>query len=418
MQLKDPKNSAIAAAALTLLGSAAPARAEEEKRWLFDAAMLLYTEGSDRVFAFEPKLAGTYDLLDGRAINAGFTVDVLTGPSPNGAAPASQPQTFTSPSGDTSFTAAAGELPLDPSFKDTRFAGDVGYVTPIGGLENKVGVHAAASTEYDYRSLSGGATFSRDFNLRDTTISAGANFAHDTLNPVGGSPTPLAPKTGAGGGPDQSKNVVDGLVGLTQVLSTTSVMQVNYSLSRSTGYLNDPYKIVSVVGADGEPLRYLFESRPDTRLKHAAFVQYKQFVFDRDVLELSYRYMTDDWGVVSHTVEGTHRWNINSTHYLEPHLRWYRQSAADFYRAALDDGESVEHASADPRLGAFDGLTAGLKYGQTFWGDLQWNARLEYYKQIGRTEGVPPAAAAALSKFDLAPDLDVVMLTLGLRFRY
>jgi hypothetical protein len=415
MQLKDPKTGAIAAAALTLLGGAA--QAEEEKRWLFDTAMLFYTEGSDRVFAFEPKLAATLDLDGSRQVNAGFTVDVLTGPSPNGAAPSAQPQTFTSPSGDTSFTAAPGELPLDPSFKDTRFAGELGYTTPFGDA-NKVNVHANASTEYDYRSLGGGATLSRDFNLRNTTVSAGVNFAHDTMNPVGGSPTPLAVKTGAGGGPDESKQVLDALVGVTQVLSATNLMQINYSLSRSSGYLNDPYKIVSVVDTDGDPVRYVFESRPETRLKHAGFVQYKQFVIDRDVLELSYRFMHDDWGVTSHTVEGTYRWNFSGAKYLEPHLRGYRQSAADFYRVALDDGESVTHVSGDPRLGAFNGATLGLKYGDTFWGGVQWNARLEYYKQIGRTEGLPPLAGAGLSGFDVAPDLNVVMLTLGLRFRY
>jgi hypothetical protein len=419
MQLKDPKGGALAAAALTLLGGAAPARADDkvEKHWLFDTAMLFYTEGSDRVSAFEPKLDATYDFLDGRVLSAGFTVDALTGATPNGAAPSSQPQTFTTPSGNSSFTAAPGEMPLDPSFKDTRFAGDLGYSTRLGDA-NTLGVHANASTEYDYRSLGGGATLSRDFNLRNTTLSAGVNYAHDTINPVGGAPTPLAPKIGAGGGPDRSKTVLDGLIGLTQVLSTTSLMQINYSVSRSSGYLNDPYKIVSVVDANGDPVRYLFESRPDSRLKHAAFVQYKRFVLDRDVVEASYRFMTDDWGIDSHTVDGLYRWNFDGAHYLEPQLRWYHQTAADFYRVALDTGETPEHASGDPRLGAFDGITFGLKYGQTFFGDMQWNARLEYYKQVGRQEGLPPVAGPALSKFDVAPDLNVVMLTLGFRFRY
>ncbi|HZP10850.1 MAG TPA: DUF3570 domain-containing protein [Nevskiaceae bacterium] len=416
MQLKDPKGGAIAAAALTLLGGATPSQAEE-KRWLFDTAMLFYTEGADRVYAFEPKLAATLDLRNGGAVNAGFTVDVLTGASPNGAAPSNQPQTFTTPSGNSSFTAAPGELPLDPSFKDTRFAGELGYTMPFGDA-NKLNVHGNASTEYDYRSLGGGATISRDFNLHDTTVSLGVNASRDSINPVGGAPTPLAEKTGAGGGPDQSKTVLDGLFGVTQVLSTTSLMQVNYSLSRSTGYLNDPYKVVSVVDADGDPVRYLFESRPDSRLKHAAFVQYKKFVIDRDVLEVSYRFMTDDWGIDSHTGDATYRFNFAGTHYLEPHLRWYRQSAADFYRVALDDGEPVTYASGDPRLGAFDGVTVGLKYGQTSWGNLQWSTRLEYYKQIGRVDGLPPVAGAALDKLDVAPDLNVIMLTLGARFRY
>ncbi len=418
--MKEPRNGALAAAALTLLGSAAPAVAEEDKRWLFDSAMLLYNEGGDRVFAFEPKVNATFDLLDGRQATAGFTVDVLTGSSPNGAAPAAQPQTFTSPSGETSFTTPAGELPLDPAFRDTRYAVDLAYVTPLGDA-SKAGIQGHYSTEFDYHSLGGGVTFSRDFNLRNTTLSAGLNYASDSMDPIGGVPTPLAVKTGAGGGAvTESKTVVDGLIGLTQVLSRESLLQVNYSASRSSGYHTDPFKIVSVVDASGAPLRYVFESRPDTRLKHAVFVQYKRFLWERDVMDVSYRFLTDDWGVVSHTVDASHRWNFASTQYLEPHLRWYRQSAADFYTAALDDGQEteVDHASADQRLGSFDGVTAGLKYGQSLRADIQWSARVEYYRQINHTDGLPPQAAAPLSRLELAPPLNALMVTLGFRFKY
>ena len=48
------------------------------------------------------------------------------------------------------------------------------------------------------------------------------------------------------GGSD-SKDVLDLLLGFTQVLNRTTVLRVNYSYSDSSGYLNDPYKILSVV---------------------------------------------------------------------------------------------------------------------------------------------------------------------------
>jgi hypothetical protein len=417
MQLKKPKSDVLAAAALTLLGGVGSARAADEPRWVFDTAALLYAEGGGRVRAFEPKLNATHGFADQYQLGAGLTVDVLTGASPNGAAPASAPQTFTSPSGNSTFTTGPGEVPLDPSFKDTRFAVDLGFDAPLGS-RNTVGVHASGSTEYDYKSFGGGAAVSHSFNLNDTTLSAGLNYASDTINPVGGTPTPLAIKTGAGGGPDQSKQVIDGLFGVTQVLSPVSVGQLSYSLSYSSGYLTDPYKIVSVVAPNAAPVRYLFESRPDTRLKHSLYLQYKSFLWDRDVVDVSYRFMTDDWGVLSHTLDSTFRWNFGDAKYVEPHLRWYRQGAADFYVAALDDGQSVTYASGDPRLGAFDGVTLGLKYGQTLSGGSQWSARLEYYKQIGRTEGLPPKAGASLSQFDLAPALDALMLTFGYRISY
>ncbi|MGH8482531.1 MAG: DUF3570 domain-containing protein, partial [Nevskiaceae bacterium] len=218
----------------------------------------------------------------------------------------------------------------------------------------------------------------------------------------------------------ESRGVLDVLLGLTQVLNPQSLVQVNYSLSTSNGYHTDPYKILSVVGTDGEPLRYVYESRPDARAKHAVYARYKRFAFARDVLDVSYRTMMDDWDVRSHTVDATYRWNFGETRYLEPHLRWYAQGEAEFHRAALFDGEeaALQHASADPRLGAFDGVTVGLKYGQGLDSGGAWNVRLEYYTQAGEVAGVPAPAAAGLAKFELAPEVSAVMATFGYRFSW
>ena len=35
----------------------------------------------------------------------------------------------------------------------------------------------------------------------------------------------------------------------------------------------------------------------------------------------------------------------------------------------------------------FDGVTAGLKYGQTLKSGNSWNARLEFYQQAGKDDG-------------------------------
>jgi hypothetical protein len=83
------------------------------------------------------------------------------------------------------------------------------------------------------------------------------------------------------------------------------------------------------------------------------------------VLETSYRYMTDDWGVDSHTLELRYRFNFGAERYLQPHVRFYQQTAADFYRTVLFDGAPLSsYATADHRLGEFDGVTVGLKFGQ------------------------------------------------------
>ena len=448
MQLKKKpagKRASLAAATLGLLG-AASAQAqdtvptipvdvpvdESAKKWEFDSGVLVYSESGGRVQAVEPVLQATRTFSGERALSGKLVVDSLTGASPNGATPASTPQTFSGPSGSGhSYTTPANQTPLDDSFKDTRVALSGDYLFPVSP-NGKLGLGLNASSEFDFFSAGGNLRYSLDLNQHNTTLAAGLSYEADTIEPVGGTPTPLAvlpPPAedevedeggGAGGTASQSKGVTDFVAGLTQVLDPFSLVQFNYSLSTSSGYHTDPYKVLSVVGVDGEPLRYIYESRPDSRTKHAVFARYKRFLFASDVFDLSYRFMTDDWGVQSSTVDTLYRWNIGENRFVEPHLRWYTQTAADFYHVALDDGEEtrVDYASADPRLGAFDGVTVGLKYGQTLRSGNQWSARLEYYQQQGKREGVPEQAAAGLEKFNLEPDLSAVMLTLGYRFKW
>ena len=445
MQLKNkPSRARLAAATLSLLGAAArPAAAQDfqdtsEAKWDFDTGVLVYSEGGGRVQATEPVVNGVRNLGDDRTFSVKLVFDTLTGASPNGATPASTPQTFSGPSGaGHTYTTPAGQLPLDPTFKDQRVAVNLGYGFPFlpGG---KLSLGGNASQEHDFGSVAGSLHYSLDLFQHNTTLAAGGNYESDTIDPVGGAPTPLAVVVmgGAGGepgdgggesegggapaGPVEHKTVTDLVGGITQVLSPNTLVQLNYSISQAQGYQTDPYKILSVVGVNGEPLRYVYESRPESRSKQAVFFRIKRFMFAQDVFDLSYRYMSDDWGIASHTADVSYRWNASDNWFVEPHARWYTQTAADFYHAALYDGEetTVSYASADPRLGAFDGYTGGLKLGRNLANGGQLSLRLEYYQQVGKTEGVPQQAAAGLSKFNLAPDLSATMLTLGYRFKW
>ncbi|HET7607346.1 MAG TPA: DUF3570 domain-containing protein [Gammaproteobacteria bacterium] len=356
-----------------------------------------------------------------------LALDSLTGASPSGAMPAGAVQTFTNPSGNAQYTIAPGEQALDPSFLDTRTALSANWEMPVGRL-SLLSVGASLSDEYDYTHTGVNANLARDFNNRNTTLSFGVALANDSIDPVGGSPVALAPMLGLGNSAnkrgDESKDVTDFLLGITQVLSRHSIVQLNYSLSQSDGYLTDPYKVLSVVDpVSGNPVagpagsglfRYLYESRPDTRDKQSVYALWKRD-FDGDVLDLSYRYMTDDWGVDSHTVEARYRFAFGTGKYLQPHVRFYQQTAADFYRTVLFDGAPLpSYASADHRLGEFDGLTVGLKYGQATRGGGEWWARVEYYTQTG--DASPGSSVGALANFDLYPDLNALIAQFSYKF--
>ncbi len=222
--------------------------------------------------------------------------------------------------------------------------------------------------------------------------------------------------------------MTDLLLGVTQVINRNAVMQFNYSYSDASGYLNDPYKIISVVdavtgdtvtvvppadgGADG---LYLFEKRPDSRTKHSLFGQLKYYL-NGQVLDASYRFMTDDWEIDSHTLDLRYRMPFSGL-YVEPHVRYYTQSAADFYRSSLVDGGPMpQYASADFRLGEFDAVTAGVKLGKKLTSGNEWSIRLEYYMQNGDV----PAGQIIGNQANRVqyPDLDAVIAQFGYKFGF
>ncbi|HEU4590513.1 MAG TPA: DUF3570 domain-containing protein [Steroidobacteraceae bacterium] len=435
---------ALAAAACGLLGAAAPGRSSaaepqtEQHDWDVETAALYYGESDGRVQDASLNAIAVRDFGDERKFSLDIGVDTLTGASPSGAIASDRPQTFTSPSGRSTYTTSAGQIPLDSSFHDTRFALNAAWSQPFARLysfDAGIGV----STEFDYQHIGVNAGLTRDFNQRNTTLSLAAAYGLDQVKPVGGLPAPFSQMGDASEGEDggdgagrsgnsDDKKVLDVLFGVTQVLGRHSLLRLNYSYSDSTGYLTDPYKILSVVDpVTGEPLArtpppgvsgpsgvYLFERRPDSRRRQSLYGELRQD-FSGKVLSLGYRYSTDDWNVDSHTLEGRLRFPLGELGYLEPHLRYYTQTAASFYRYSLADGAPLpEFATADARLADLDAYTAGLKYGRQTSGGNEWSARLEFYHQTSKA----PAATLIGSQVGNVqmPDFDAVILQFGYHF--
>jgi hypothetical protein len=395
-------SSRLAAATCALLGAsaAAPAMADEPQPWSFDTALLYYGENDDRVQDVSATIAAKRAFDDDRSLNLTLTADTLTGASASGAIASDTAQTFTSPSGKAVYSTPAGETPLDDTFHDTRFALNAAWTQPLARLYT-LSAGLGFSTEYDYTHLGANLSLARDFNKRNTTVSAGLAYSQDDIDPVGGAPVPLSQMLDVGDLSNKrssdTKNVVDVLLGVTQVLSRNTLLRVNYSYSQSSGYLNDPYKLLSVVdGTTGDTILrtpapgvlgptgvYLYESRPDSRAKHSLYAEVKH-AFGAPVLYGSYRFMTDDWGIDSNTAELRLRWPMGDANYIEPQLRYYTQSQADFYHASLVQGAALPtYASADFRLGEFDAVTVGVKFGHRTASGKEWSTRLEYYQQNG-----------------------------------
>ncbi len=431
MQLKKIKGQ-MSLAAGVLLQVSSPSSQAQGSEWDVDSAVLLYSEGDGRVSAFEPAIYAGRDLQYGDRIDLRLVIDALTGATPNGAYATSQAQTFTTPSGNGSYTTKAGDTPQDDTFHDTRVAIGADWTMELDRL-SKLTLGANLSTEYDYTSLGISGTYARDFNNRNTTLTAGLALNNDLIKPVGGLPAELMPMVTQDSplnrdGDSDTKVITDFLVGITQVVDRKTIIQINFSLGLTDGYQNDPYKILSVVDTNGDlastgifntgttgNLPYVYEKRPDSRQRNSLYFKTVHH-FEEDVINFSYRYYWDDWDITSHTLDLKYRYQLAES-YLQPHIRYYMQSAAEFHTHNLLLGTDVDtagnvlldYASNDYRLAESETLTLGLKYGIPMGENSELSMRAEMIRQTVTDDSNVPAAEAT-------PDLDAVVLQVNYSF--
>ncbi len=334
MQLKKNKYWLLSRAVGSLLGGQS---GMSEAEWQVETAYRHYSE-TDRVTAMEPVLQLHKVDDEGRKINFTIAYDTLSG------ALSDKPQTSTSTSGvgasaesitstsgtaykddeendeddeyeggggykTSEYTVQPGEVPLDPNFKDKRLSMSMNYSWPLNRTMT-TSIGGSYSSETDYRSIgvSGGLSFF--LNQKNTQIGLFLAMGNDEITPGGGTPlafTTMSDKQVTGS--SENKNIVDGLVSIIQVLSKRAVMQLNYSMSISDGYHTDPYKIISLLDGLGDTQEYLYENRPTKRTKQSIYGALKYHVFG-DTVDVSYRYMRDDWGVKSDTWDVKYRFNV------------------------------------------------------------------------------------------------------------
>lgn len=390
-------------------------------KWQFDGAGLLYSE-KGRAKVIEPQARITRLFADGQSFSATLGLDVITGASPTGAIPTTSVQTTTTPSGNVS-TQTANEVPTHP-FNDNRAGLDLEWAKPFGGwLTPTLGTHA--SIEKDYRSLGGTAKLSVAMMRKLTTVTVGAGYNEDRVDPTGGTRAPLTDGTFLIRTGPNPKRVRSALAGVSRVLTRRWLFGVTGSRSTEHGYLTDPYKVISVLDSTGAPVGLLTDSRPSSRTRYDVLAS-SVYHLTSNILYASYRYYWDDWGVTSHTADARYRVEMPNQSYLQPHIRYYFQTRANFFQFGLPQGAPLpEFATSDTRLGDLRTVTLGATYGfHPAGGPGELSLRAEYIRQWGKGSGepsqdtggefeAPGQAAAASGPVDFIPPVDIGSIVVG-----
>ena len=347
-------NSSILAAALVLPGILPTAQAQVTvpNATLIQFKYLYYRDyqaSGNRITVNSPALYLLAPISDSWVFEIGAVYDNISGASPYY---------------HSVLSGASGQ-----TVKDGRTAADLTVTKYFG--RTALSVRGAYSTENDYKSYAGGLTLRHATPDQNTTFTVGVGYSSDDVFPNDG------PRY------TRSKTTLDGIVGVTQVLSRNDTGQINLYYAQQRGFLTDPYKLL-----------YGVDNRPNSRDQIAALVRWNHY-FDgfKAALRSSYRYYHDDWEINAHT--GTIEWaqELPYGFTLTPSLRYTTQSSAYFYYDPVYDpvagapfppgyfSNPNGFYSADQRLSAFGAITPGLKIAKSFAGGWSIDAKAEYYEQ-------------------------------------
>ncbi len=457
---------ALTSAALVLPGLlVSPAHAADASSGSINFQYSRYQEGKRDLYSVHSDLKpimvdtlhgnGMFFLTDRMKFSFGYTQDTWSGATPISSVPLAStagniPFTRRLPTGEVVSGAspfvtgavlldrnlnplridAAGNRQVDPrnvlvlstASPETRTQGDFGLAYEWDDATLNLG--GGLSRERDYESTYGNVSGRFDFNQKLTSLKWGAGYTssrtsavldHDTLGYVTnlGYADRLKFRDNLimleGDRQDWTANL-----GLTQILGKNTLVDFNFGYTRSSGFMENPYKGVTVIFVDPERihpdpnvpiqgnLRTVLEQRPDLRNQFAFGGKLVQYISPVDAaLHLGYKFSFDDWGIHSNTFEGDWVQPLSNGWTITPRIRYYSQSSANFFNPYIvseqafvktvigDDGEPQvitydpnklpKHISSDHRLAGYGALSGGVVVNKQFARGIELEAGFEYY---------------------------------------
>jgi hypothetical protein len=284
--------------------------------------------GSERATVLEPQLQIVASQGDRIRHVVTVPVDVITAASPD--------------------AIDNGPLSVDVVSSASRhnIAGTIDWATTYRmDPESTVSMNGGLHLEEPFRSWHGGLGASHALAGGDTVIAATALEVFDWFDHFD--------ITGhRHGRTDRSSST--GSVGITQIVTPTTVVSANYGLTVQEGQLGNTWNSVPLSSGERGP-----EVFPNARLRHALVSRVSQFLPWNGALRLYYRLYADDWGVVAHSAEGQLMQRISPSLYVGALYRFHTQTGVNFFTTLADPDQRFRTADSD--LAPLESHTIGGK---------------------------------------------------------
>ncbi|MCA6064994.1 DUF3570 domain-containing protein [Thalassolituus marinus] len=326
-------------------------------------------------------------LADDWYLNSEFQYETLSGASPM--------HTYENADGRSALVMSGASI--DETRYDLKVAPKRYFSGAMNGqIDGTLGGLAAISIENDYRSLALGVDGSLELFNKHTTLNGSLSMSLDELSPTDADIS--ADRSRADG---RGKRSVSLYEGITQIIDKNRVIQVGLGYTRLSGYLSDPYRWE--------------DRRPGQRDQLTVTAQYRQFMplWGGAAIHGDYRYYSDNWGIRSHTL--TARWaqNLNMAPFsfqLTPMLRYYRQTAAEFYSLEFSPPQD-QYNSSDYRLSSYGAFAYGLESRARYY---NWTLSIDWQQYFSGEN-----FALVQSTDDETPALvDYSIISLGIEYKY
>jgi Protein of unknown function (DUF3570) len=247
------------------------------------------------------------------------------------------------------------------------------------------------SEESDYTSDTMSFGLSQDMFGDLTTVSLGYSQGWDTV--------------GKRGDPLFSEDVTrrSYRVGLSQVLTRSMLLSLNFESNTQQGYLHSAYRSMRF-NIPGNSYGYGPEVYPGTRTGTAGAARLKYFLPWKAAVEGGYRFYGDTWGITAHTASVEYTQPMWGKWVFSGSYRFYTQSGADFYSDLFPNANYQNFMGRDKETASFTdhsiGVGASYEFPVTWLSFLKkgtvnfnYNYMMFDYKDFRDLTNFPPGTA-------------------------
>ena len=240
---------------------------------------------------------------------------------------------------DTVSSASIDVVTTASPFKEKR----IEYGAGVDYLHNDslMSLSVSKSNESDYIADTLSMNYSQDVFGGMTTVSMGYSRGKDTVL--------------ENNNPSFSDfvNRYQYRLGVSQILTQTLRVNLDYEAITDEGFLNSPYRSARIFGA-AVPERY-----PRSRDSQAVAFRTLKYLLPGSSVRFEYRYFWDTWDIVANTVEAAYNTYASTLWLIELRYRYYTQNNASFYSDNFT--QSQNYMARDKELSTFKSHAIGGK---------------------------------------------------------